>query len=156
MPGKWKVQVVSQKHSTKARNNWRSLYSYVSWFDKASKKAPKSASLMMLLMLGDNAAHAFFNIWRLPRLLNFATQKFSRSISMTKTHITKKFHTQKKNNILIINTPSPQNQFNATPKCHHYQIFHISIQPPNFSIAMQKEKIPTWPDKKNSHKYMHK
>ena len=75
MPRKWKVQVVSQKHSIKARSNWRSLYSCVSWFNKVSKKVPKPASLVIFFMLGDNGAHALFNIWRLSRLLRLYNRK---------------------------------------------------------------------------------
>ena len=68
---------------------------------------------------------------------------------MTKTHMTKKFHTQK-----IFLQPMPQKNFTTI------KIFsHIHTQLPNFSIVMQKKKnFPHDQDslKKNSHKLMHK
>ena len=79
------------------------------------------------------------------QLINFHNPKY----------VTKKFPYPK--NISTINTPS-QNQINTPPKCHHYQIYHIFIQPPNFAIAMQKEnfymsmkKFPQLHAQMNSH-----
>ena len=121
MPGKWKVLVVSQKRFAKARSNWRSLYSCVSWFDKASKKVPKLASLMMFLMLRDNDAHSLFNIWRLPwllRLYNIKVQAYQ--FPWPKPTCPKLPCTQK--------SYVPHQKINAPPKCHHYQI----LPQPNF------------------------
>ena len=57
MPGKWNVHMASQNRFDKARSNWRSLYSWVSWFNKALKKVWKPASLMIFLISGDNISH---------------------------------------------------------------------------------------------------
>ena len=97
---------------------------------------------MTFSMQGDNVAHALFNIWRLPRLLRLCNIKIQLSNFHNPKHITKNFHTQKQIYIYIyINTPPLQNQINAPPKCRHYQIYHISIEPPNFTITMQKENF---------------
>ena len=106
MPRKWKVQVVSQNRSNKARSNWRSLYSLASWFNKAWKKIWNLASLMMFLMSGDNISYMPFNIWRLPQLLRFYKTKFSQSLRCPQNTMSQNTHSKISTNKKI---PCPKN-----------------------------------------------
>ena len=96
----------------------------------------------MFSMLGDNDAHALFNIWRLSRLLRLCNIKFSLSISMTKTHMSKKFPCTWKSQCPTTKIQCPT-KMSLLPNFTTIKIVHKSIQPPNFSKAMQKIKIPT-------------
>ena len=76
-------------------------------------------------------------------------QKFSSSISMTKTHMTKNFHKY----ICMFSQPMPHHhkKINAPPKFHHNQNFpRIHTQVPNFFYSdakkflhVQDKKLPT-------------
>ena len=134
MLGKWKVHVVSQKCFAKARSNWKSLYSCVSWFNKVLKKVPKLASLTMFLMLGDNDSHVFFNTWRLPWLLRLCNTKSLAHHSMT-NHIPcqKKSHVQKK----ISHNQNPYVQKLFTTKNHAPKKVNA---PPHKKIIIKKKK----------------
>ena len=141
MPGKWKVYVVSQKRSAKARSNWRSLCSYVSWFNKVSKKVLKPASLMMFLMLGDNDAHAFFNIWRLPLLLRLCNTKVQLINFHDQNPHDQKFSITKKNSQNQCPTKIlPQPKFFTCPYTAT-KFFHSHAKRKN--SYMTKIKIPT-------------
>ena len=117
MPRKWNVHVVSQNRSDKARSNWRSLYSWVSWCNKASKKVWKPVSLMMFLISGDNISYMPFNIWRLPRLLRFCKTKFGPSSAWSKITCPPKFSTPKLH---------VQNFFFHDQKSHTQQKFSVT------------------------------
>ena len=150
MPGKWKVQVVSQKHSAKARSNWRSLYSCVSWFNKALKKVPKPASLMMFFMLGDNVAHALFNIWRLLWLLRLYNTKAAHQFPWPKPKWPK---ISIKKIYIYSHNQCPTTTKKSTPHQNFTTIkIHIHTQLPKFFHSHAKNSYVQ--DKKNSHKFM--
>ena len=136
MPRKWKVQVVSQNRSNKARSNWRSLYSLASWFNKAWKKIWNLASLMMFLMSGDNISYMPFNIWRLPQLLRFYKTKFSQSLRCPQNTMSQNTHSK-------ISTNKKIQQKNSMSKKSHAKKFHVQQQNP-----MQKIPCPTPTNKK--------
>ena len=166
MPRKWNVHVVSQNRSDKARSNWRSLYSWVSLCNKASKKVWKPVSLMMFLISGDNISYMPFNIWRLPRLLRFCKTKFGPSSAWSKITCPPKFSTPKlhvqnfffmiKNLILNKNFPWPKiscptKNFPMTKNLMpNKKFFMTKNHIPDQKFSMFKNHIPSkkfpWPN----------
>ena len=119
MPEKWKVYVVSQKHSNKTRTNWRSFYSWVFWFNKASKKVPKPTSLMIFLIFGDNASHMPFNIWRLPWHLRFCNTNLAHHQDAKNSHAKKNLILYQQKFLMTKNHTSKK--INVPPKFYHDQ-----------------------------------
>ena len=93
---------------------------------------------MMFLILGDNDAHALFNIWRLPQLLRLCNIKVQLiNFHDQNPHVQKiPMHPKKS---MSHNKKSMPHQ-NVTKFYHNQNFWHIHTQLPNFSIAMQKKK----------------
>ena len=111
------------------------MYSWDSWFNKASKKFLKPALLIIFMIFGDNISHVPFSIWRLPWLLRFYKTKFDPSwrCQKKKSHANKKisFHAKfpyqqkkkknsfcAKNHIQKILIPKSHGQKNSHTKNH--------------------------------------
>ena len=75
-------------------SNWRSLYSLISWSNRAQKKVWKPTSSMTFFMFGDNTSHLPFNIWRLPRLLRFCKTKFNQSLRCSQNTMSQNTHSK--------------------------------------------------------------
>ena len=108
---------------------------------------PKPASLMIFLMLGDKAAYALFNIWKLPRLLRLYNTKVQLINFHNQNPHNQKFHTQK----ISLQPMSHHHKRKSMPHQNFttIKIFsNVYTQLPNFSINIHKK----FPHVQDSHK----